>query len=96
MHTCVLARLTHTALQKTAVCNFGVCTWASEHMTCTRDTHHKFPFYVPHYMCGAATGTVALGNEMQLFCSWLASWYVVISRGVALLNISGYPYVVST
>ena len=69
MHTCVLARLTHTALQKTAVCNFGVCTWASEHMTCTRDTHHKFAFYVPHYMCGAATGTVALGNKMQLFCS---------------------------
>ena len=38
-----------------------------------RDIHHKLALGLPHYTCGVATSTVAAGNEMQLFCSWLAS-----------------------
>ena len=49
--------------------NFGVCMWASEHIQHTRDAHHKLTLGFPHYMCDVATGTVVVGNEIQLFCN---------------------------
>ena len=60
----------------TVASNFGVHIQASEH---TQDAHHKLTFRLPHYICGVATGTVAVSNEIQLFCSCLASFHVVIS-----------------
>ena len=71
---CVLARLTHVKLQKlacahTVVRNFGVRTWVSEHTRHTRNARHELALGLPHYTCGVTTGTVAVGNELQLFCS---------------------------
>ena len=76
----VLARLMHANLKKlvcarTVARNFGVRSWASEHTQHTKDARHE---RLLHYTCGVATGTVAEGNETQLFCSWSASLYVVI------------------
>ena len=73
-HTRVLAHLTHVKLQKlacahTVACNFGMRTRASEHMRHTRNARHELALGLPYYMCGVTTGTVAVGNEMQLFCS---------------------------
>ena len=67
----MLAHLTRVKLQKlacahTVACNFGVRTQASEH---TRNAHHELALGLPHYTCGVTTGTVTVGNEMQLFCS---------------------------
>ena len=72
-HMRVLARLTHVKLQKlacarTAACNFGACTRASEHTRHTRNARHELALRLPHYTSGVTTGTVAVGNE-QLFCS---------------------------
>ena len=74
MHTRVLAHLMRVKLQKLACArtvarNFGVRTWASEHMRRMRNAHHELALGLPHYTCGVTTGTVAVGNEMQLFCS---------------------------
>ena len=44
--------------------NFGVHTQANEYTQHTRDAHHKLALDLPHYTCGVATGTVAVGNEM--------------------------------
>ena len=49
--------------------NFGECTRASEHTRHTRNAHHELALRLPHYTCGVTTGTVAVGNELQLFCS---------------------------
>ena len=73
-HTRVLACLTRVKLQKLACAhtvarNFHVCTRASEHTRHTRNARHEFALGLPHYTCGVTTGTVAVGNEMQLFCS---------------------------
>ena len=73
-HTHVLVRLTHVKLQKLACArtvtrNFGLRTWASEHTRHTRNARHELTLGLPHYKCGVTTGTVAVGNEMQLFCS---------------------------
>ena len=73
-HTRVLARLMHVKLQKlacgcTVARNFGMRTWASEHMRHTRNARHELVLGLPHYTCGVTTSTVAVGNEMQLFCS---------------------------
>ena len=73
-HTSVLARLTCVKLQKltcarTVARNFGVCTWASEYTQHTRNACHKLALGLPHYTCGVTTGTVAVGDELQLFCS---------------------------
>ena len=40
----------------------------------TRDTQemyvrHELALGLPHYTCGVTTGTVAVGNKIQLFCS---------------------------
>ena len=70
-HSC---KHTHVKLQKlacmhTVACNFGMRTRASEHMRHTRYAHHELALGLPHYTCGVTTGIVAVGNEMQLFCS---------------------------
>ena len=33
------------------------------------DARHKLKLGLPHYTCGVTTGTVAVGNEIQLLCS---------------------------
>ena len=73
-HMGVLARLMRVKLQKLACAptvarNFGVCMRASEHTRHTRNARHELALGLPHYTCGITTGTVAVGNEMQLFCS---------------------------
>ena len=84
VYTRVLAHLTHAKLQKlacarTVACHFGVRTWDSKHMRHMRGARHELALGLPHYMCGVTTGTVAVGNEIQLLCSWLASLYIVMS-----------------
>ena len=71
---CVLAHLTRAKLQKlacthTVACNFGMRTRDSKHTRHTRDACHELSLGLPHYMCGVTTGTVAVGNEVQLLCS---------------------------
>ena len=72
--TCVCAHLTHAKLQKlacayTVACNFGMRMWDNKHIQHTRDAHHELALGLPHYACGVITGTVAVGNEIQLLCS---------------------------
>ena len=65
----------HAKLQKlvcahTVARNFGVCMLDSKHTQHTRDaTRHELALGLPHYTCGVTTGTVAVGNEIQLLCS---------------------------
>ena len=73
-HMCMLASLMCAKFQKLAcahsvACNFGMRRWATEHTRLTRDAHHELTLGLPHYTCGVATGTVAVGTKMQLFCS---------------------------
>ena len=74
-HMRVLACLTRVKLQKLCVhallCahNFGMCTQASEHTHHTRNARHELTLGLPHHTCGVTTGIVAVGNEMQMFCS---------------------------
>ena len=70
----MFARLTRVKLQKLACActvarNFGVRMRASEHTRHTRNARHELALGLPHYTCRVTTGTVAVGNEMQLFCS---------------------------
>ena len=70
-HSRVLASLMCAKLQKlvfarSVACNFGVHMRATEH---TRDSRDELTLGLPHYTCSVATGTVAKGTEMQLFCS---------------------------
>ena len=70
----VLARLTIVKFQKlacarTVACNFGMRTWASEHTRHTKNARHELALGLSHYTCGVTTGTVAVGNELQVFCS---------------------------
>ena len=65
----ICAKLQNLACACTVACNFVVNTWASEHMQHMRDAHHKLALGLPCYTHGVATGTVAVGNEMQLFSS---------------------------
>ena len=58
--------------------NFGICTRQGKHTRHIRDACHKLALGLPHYMCGVTTGTVAVGNEIQLLCCFLASLYVVM------------------
>ena len=73
-YMCVLARLTHAKLQKlvcapTVASDFGMRTRDSKHTQHTRDARHDLALGLPHYTCGVTTGTVAIGNEIQLLCS---------------------------
>ena len=70
----MLARLTCAKFQKlararTVAHDFGMRTRDSKHTRHTRDAHHELALGSPHYTCGVTTGTVAVGNEIQLLCS---------------------------
>ena len=70
----MLAHLMDAKFQKlvcacTVACDFGVCTQDSEYTQHMRDAHHKLTLGLPQYMCGVTTGTVAVGNEIQLCCN---------------------------
>ena len=74
LHTIALARLMYAKLQKlvcvcTVTWNFDIWLQASEDMQYMRDARHKLAFGLPHYICGVATATVVVRNEMQLFWS---------------------------
>ena len=71
---CVLACLTRAKLQKLACActvarDFGMHMWDNKHMQHTRDARHEFALDFSHYTCGVTTGTIAVGNEIQLLCS---------------------------
>ena len=73
-YTHVLPHLMHAKLQKLACAHtvahdFGVHMWNSKHTRHTKDARHELTLGLPHYTCGVTTGTVAVGNEIQLFCS---------------------------
>ena len=80
-HTCrytlVLACLTCVKVEKLACArtvarDFGMRTLDSKHMRHTRDAHHELALGFLHYTCGVTTGTVAVGNEIQLLAAdWL-------------------------
>ena len=80
-HACLMhAQLQKLAYAHTVACNFGTgnCMRASKHTKHTRDVCCELALDLQHYTCSAATGTVAVGNEMQLFCSRLASLYYAL------------------
>ena len=71
LYTRVLARLTRVKLQKlacarTVACNFGVRTWASEHMRHTRNARHKLALGLPHYTCRVTRHTRNARHELVL------------------------------
>ena len=66
------AKVKKLACACTVARNFGVCTWDSKHMRHTRDACQELALGLPHYTCGVTTGTVAVGNEIQLLAAvWL-------------------------
>ena len=65
-NTCKTSKL--VCVHSTA-CDFGMHMWASEYTHATRDARHELTLGLPQYMCGVTTGTVAVGNEIQLYCS---------------------------
>ena len=74
-YTCVLAHLTRAKLQKLACActvarDFGVHTRDSKHTRHTRDAHHELVLGLPCTLhVWYNSGTVAVGNEIQLLCS---------------------------
>ena len=73
-YTHVLVHLMSVKLQKlacahTVLRDFGVHVRDSKHMRHMRDACHELALGLPHYTCGVTTGTVAVGNEIQLLCS---------------------------
>ena len=61
--------VTHVKLQNlvcahTASCNFDVHMLASKHVQHMRDVRHELALGLAPCTCGAAKGTVAVGNEM--------------------------------
>ena len=73
------AKLQKLACACTVTRDFGMRTWDSKQTRHTRDALHKLALGLPRYTCGVTTSTVAVGNEIQLLCSRLASLYVVMS-----------------
>ena len=65
-HVCACA--SKLACTHIVACNFGMRTQANEHTEHMRDGRHELTLSSPHWTYGVATGTVAVGNEMQLFC----------------------------
>ena len=63
------AKLQKLACAHTVAHDFGVHTQDSKHTRHTRDACHELALGLPHYTCSITTGTVAVGNEMQLLCS---------------------------
>ena len=73
-YTHVLAHLTCAKFRKLACAHtvtrdFGMRTRDSKHTRHTRDARHELTLGLPHYTCGVTTGTVEIGNEIQLLCS---------------------------
>ena len=71
VHACAcmfnMRKITKMARARTVAYDF-VCTCEihSKHKRYKRDTHYKLALGLPHYTCGVTTGTVAVGNEIQL------------------------------
>ena len=70
----MFALLTHAKLQKLLYAHivardFGMHMRGSKHTRHARDARHKLALGLSHYTCSVTTGTVALGNEIQLLCS---------------------------
>ena len=70
----VRACLTHAKLQKLACArtvgrDFGERKCDNKHTQHTRDACHKLALGLLHYTCDVTTGTVVVGNEIQLFCN---------------------------
>ena len=68
------AHLMHAKIQKmvcacTVARDFAMHMRDSKHTQHTRDARHELTLGLPHYTCGVTTGTVAVGNEIQLLCS---------------------------
>ena len=63
------AKIQKMACACTVALDFGMHMWDSKHTQHTRDARHKLTLGLPHYTCGVTTGTVAVGNEIQLLCS---------------------------
>ena len=74
-YTRVLARLMHAKLQKWRVHALLHAILAcaheihSKHKRDTRHAYYELALGLPHYTYGVTTGTVALGNEIQLLYS---------------------------
>ena len=72
-HTCV-CMFNACKTSKTGVCmhccsQFWHAHVAGEHTRHARDGYCEITLGLPHYTCGGvATGTVAVGSEIQLFC----------------------------
>ena len=63
------AKLKKLACARTVARDFGMRTRDSKHTRHTRDACYELALDLPHYTCGVAIGTVAVGNEIQLLCS---------------------------
>ena len=64
-----MQNLKKLACVRTVARDFGVGTQDSKHTRHTRDARHELALSLPHYTCGVTTGTVAVGNEIQLICT---------------------------
>ena len=79
LYTCcrymrVFAHLTRAKVKKLACAHtvardFGVHTCDSKNTRHTRDESHELTLGLPHYTCGVTTGTIAVGNEIQLLAA---------------------------
>ena len=66
------AKVKKLACAHTVLRDFGVRTRDSKHTRHMRDAHYELALGLPHYTCGVTTGTVAVGNEIQLLVAdWL-------------------------
>ena len=76
-YTRELAYLTRAKVKKLACArivahDFGVRKRDSKHTRHLRDARHELSLGLPHYKCSVTTGTVAVGNEIQLLAAdWL-------------------------
>ena len=72
-HMCLHIQSVQNLKKLVCVCtvahDFGVHTQDSKCTQHTRDTHHELALGLPHYTYGVTTGTVAVGNEIQLLFS---------------------------
>ena len=73
------AKFQKLACACTVARDFGVHTRDNKHTQHMRDACHKLTIGLPHYTCDVTTGTVAVGNGIQLLSSQLVSLYVVMS-----------------
>ena len=77
----MLAHLMHAKLQKlactcTVACDSGVRMQDSKLTRHTRGACHELALGLPHYTCGVTTGTVAVGNEIQLTALQLIGFFM--------------------